>query len=247
VTAVDFLSNGVSALNAQGFTLKNALLVGELNPPKDCGVRDVAGIIISSSLPFTIQNIHFQKLSQRTNCQKTNYGIDVQPTPTAGGIIHPTFINLSFDESVDTHYNIAASPMAISIQGMGAGDLAPGGTLLTSDKLLTSATCNTDNVKANGSGLVYCPNSCWKSIVVEWTGAGDIAVYKNVNTNEEFSQLATVMNVNGSEKKTVVMTLPVGRYDFKQYDNQGGLVVSSIVKRYDIEQNNCGGAIYSNE
>eukprot|EP00586_Coscinodiscus_wailesii_P005302 CAMPEP_0172481384 /NCGR_PEP_ID=MMETSP1066-20121228/7172_1 /TAXON_ID=671091 /ORGANISM="Coscinodiscus wailesii, Strain CCMP2513" /LENGTH=769 /DNA_ID=CAMNT_0013243601 /DNA_START=1 /DNA_END=2310 /DNA_ORIENTATION=- len=249
VTAIDFLSNGVSVLNAQGFTLKNALLVGELNKPaaEECDKRDVAAILISSSLSFTIQNIHFQKLSHGSNCQKTNYAIDIQSTSTAGGILHPALINLSFDESVETHYNVDASPMAISILGMGAGDLAPNGALLTSNKLSTSAACNTDNLKAQGSGLVYCPNSCWKSIVLEWTGAGDNVVYKNVNTNEEFSQYASVMSVAGSEKKTVMMTLPVGRYDFHMYDKYGAAVFNSIVKRYDIQQDNCGGAIYSNE
>lgn len=190
-TIVDFLSCGISAIHSNGFILKDAIIIGELDKPKECGIRHVTGLTLSPApsvlgkpvSAFMLENIHFQKLSTFTNCQQTNTGIEIFSTKDETWGVNSYADGITFEENaVDKHWlfhnfeNIDDIGIAtIRLEGKETGHLQPSGSIVSigwENWEKVTAGCHNMDLLQEGTNAVYCPHSCWRQVQVEFEEIG---------------------------------------------------------------------------
>lgn len=235
VTIVDFLSCGISALNSDGLIVENALLVGEIEVPKYCESRDVAGLKISpAQIPpdrpagaFLLKDLHFQNLSTETNCQASNVAIEVAVSKDQKWGMNSYTDGVSFDdETVDTRWVVHnfnevdnMGIMAMRLEGAGAGNLPAHGFIVNvgwPNWEVITAGCHDMQPMAEGLNVVYCPHSCWRHVNVEFEEngvPGTILELYCYSTGKRWRVETEPKTQDSQLERVARLILPVGNYE----------------------------------
>ena len=190
-TIVDFYSCGVSAGHSDGLILQNSVIIGEIDVPKHCEKRQVAGLKLSPApIPigkpasaFIFENLHFQHISASTNCQKSNVGIEIAMSKNQKWGVNSIASSVTFDENtVDSHWvmhnydNVQEiGIVTMRIEGDGAGLLQPQGSIVSigwENWEDVTAGCHNMDALSEGLNSVYCPHTCWRQVNIEFEEIG---------------------------------------------------------------------------